>query len=142
MWITFGNSNLTIVKLKVIVPILNSHSNNLMASIPEKIKELREEAGMTLTQLAERSGLSLAYISKLESGGYQDLSLTSSKSLSKGLGLTLKDFLQRMGFLDNNRERPSLKLLAEALRSNGYSNELAEKVISYARFIKEHPGDK
>ncbi|HRH33312.1 MAG TPA: helix-turn-helix domain-containing protein [bacterium] len=142
MWITFGNLNLTIVKLKVIVPVLNSHSNNLMASIPEKIKELREEAGMTLTQLAERSGLSLAYISKLESGGYQDLSLTSSKSLSKGLGLTLKDFLQRMGFLDNNRERPSLKLLAEALRSNGYSNELAEKVISYARFIKEHPGDK
>ncbi len=113
-----------------------------MSDIAQKIKKLREEAGLTLTELARQAELSLAYISKLENGEYQDLSLTSSKSLAKGLGLSLKSFLDRMGFLDNNHERPSLQLLAQALRTNGYSNKQAEAVIEYARYIKKPAVDR
>lgn len=109
-----------------------------------KIKLLRKEAGLSLTELAQKAELSLGYVSRLESGSYRDLSLTTSKSLAKALGLTLKDFLKKLGFLDNTQSRPSLELLTQALRNNGYSNEQAEMVINYARFLRkqEPEGDK
>lgn len=108
-----------------------------MENIAKKIMDLRQEAGFTLTQLAEKAGLSLAFISKLESGDYHDLSISSSKSLAKGLGLNLRDFLSRMGFFDENNNRSSLQLINQALRSDGYSNKQAEKVILYARFLRD-----
>lgn len=93
-------------------------------------------SGLTATQLAERSGLSLAYISKLEGGEFKSLSLTSCKALAEGLGLALRDFLEGVGFLDNNPESPSFQLLTNALRKSGYTTEQAATVVKYAEFIK------
>lgn len=96
----------------------------------------RHEAGLTAKQLAERSGLSTAFISRIESGDYKSMSLPTVKALAEGLGLSLHALLEAMNML-NSTERPSLKLISQSLRHLGYSNAQAEDVIRYARFIKE-----
>jgi transcriptional regulator with XRE-family HTH domain len=110
--------------------------------IAKKIKKMREQAGISATQLAARSGLSLAYISKLEGGEYKSLSLTSSKSLAEGLGLALRDFLETIGFLDNKSDSPSYQLLTHALRKSGYSTDQTATILKYAEFIKSQSVEK
>lgn len=104
--------------------------------IAKSMRKLREEAGLTATQLSNRSGLSLAYISKLEGGEYKSLSLASCKALAEGLGFALRDFLEKVGFLDNKSDSPSFQLLTHALRKSGYTTEQADTVVKYAEFIK------
>jgi len=107
-----------------------------MLEIAKTIKKLRSQMGLTAAQLAEKSGLSAGYISKLESGEYETLTLTTSKSLADGLGLTLKSFLEALGFLQD-RERPSFNLVTSALRSNGYGPEEIKKIAEYAELLKQ-----
>ena len=104
--------------------------------IAQFIAEKRVQAGLSARELAERSGLSPAYISRLENGEYKSLSLPTVKALADGLGLTLRAFLEEAGLL-NNEERPSYKLITQSLRHLGYSDAEAEDVIRYARYRKE-----
>jgi transcriptional regulator with XRE-family HTH domain len=110
--------------------------NSSLTNLAHLIASKRKEAGLTSKQLAERSGLSPAYISRLEKGDYPSPSLPSIKALADGLGLTLQAFLQEAGLL-NNAERPSYKLITQSLRHMGYSDEQAEDVVRYARYVKE-----
>ena len=105
--------------------------------IADFIARKRKEAGFTSKELADRSGLSPAYISRIENGEYKSLSLPTAKSLAEGFGLKLRDFLQEAGLL-NNEERPSYKLITQSLRHMGYSDKEAEEVIRYARYVKDH----
>lgn len=105
-------------------------------SISQKIKELRMEAGLSKSKLAEQAELSIGYISKLEDGSYVSLSLKSCRGLADGLGMTLKDFLDKLGFLDKS-DSPTLEMVNQALRANNYTPGQAEKILSYARFIKK-----
>ena len=91
---------------------------------------------MTGKQLAERSGLSAAYISRLEKGEYPSPSLPSIKALADGLGLSLQAFLQEAGLI-SNAERPSYKLITQSLRHMGYSDNEAEDVVRYARYVRD-----
>lgn len=104
-------------------------------SLADFVASKRKEAGLTSKQLAGLSGLSPAYISRLENGEYPSPSLPSIKALAEGLGLTLQAFLQGAGLI-NNTERPSFKLITQSLRSMGYSNTEAEDVIRYARYVR------
>jgi len=42
-----------------------------LASFGERLRELRLQRGLTLKELADQSGLSKAFLSRLESGGRQ-----------------------------------------------------------------------
>jgi len=107
-----------------------------MKKMNQQIKKLREEASLTPTQLAERSNLSLAFISKLEGGGYKSLSLRTCKKLAEGLGLSLRDFLNSIGFLNSNNEQPSLQLVNQALRGIGYTSEQVDEIMRYAEYLR------
>ena len=50
-----------------------------------RIREIREEQGMTQLQLAERSGLSVGYICHLENGSRNNPSLKTMSSIAKVL---------------------------------------------------------
>ena len=50
-----------------------------------RIREIREEQGMTQSQLAERSGLSVGYICHLENGSRNNPSLKTMSSIAKVL---------------------------------------------------------
>ncbi|MFH1175710.1 MAG: helix-turn-helix domain-containing protein [bacterium] len=113
-----------------------------MINIADKIRELREQAGLSPKELADRSELSPAYISKLENGEYKSLSLTTSKQLADGLSLSLRGFLEEIDFLTSNQNRPSFKLVSQALRKIGYTEKQAREVENYAKYIKlDRSGD-
>lgn len=60
--------------------------------IAERLTELREQQGLSMRKLAERSGLSQAFISSIEAGRKQP-TLDSLTKLSFGLGITLIELL-------------------------------------------------
>lgn len=105
------------------------------------IKKLREDAGLTATDLAEKSSLSQAYISKLESGQNENLTLKTSKLLAEALGLSLRNFLEKIGYADERSSRPSWELVSQALRGNGCSVEMAKEIVNYARYKMESTQD-
>lgn len=117
-----------------------------MRTLAAIIQELREEADLSLSELHRRSGLSLAYISKLESGQYDKLALKlkTAKALATGLGISLRQFFERIGVMEgaHQKQLPSTYLLKTALRSKGgLSNKQAEDVLKYVDFIKNSRRD-
>jgi|GEM_PF-1027293 len=61
-------------------------------SLGEKVKEKRENRGMTQKQLAQASGISQATISRLESGRVKELKSQALRRLADALGVTM-DYL-------------------------------------------------
>ena len=59
-----------------------------------KIKELREAAGMTITELAKLSGLSRAYVSQVESGKSSNPSINSLRGIALALKCDIVDFVE------------------------------------------------
>jgi transcriptional regulator with XRE-family HTH domain len=108
-----------------------------MNTIAREIKKLREQSGLTASGLAEKSDLSPAYISKLEDGQYKSLSLTTCKSLARGFGISLRDFLESINFLENNKNRPSSEMISKSLRANGYTSSEIVKIMEYADFLRK-----
>jgi len=107
-----------------------------MQNIHESIKAIRLGVGMTQSDLAKRAGVSIGYISKLEAGVYNTLSVDKSQQLAKGFGLTFKDFLERLGLLEGNPATPHTNsALSLALRQRDFSDAQIQKVISYVDFL-------
>jgi len=109
-----------------------------MRNFGQKLKKLREEAGITPTQLADDSNLSLAYVSKLESGKSTSPSIRVCKSLADGLGMTLHDFLDKVGLTRVKKNgRPSSEIIKHAFRSQGFTPAQIEEIVKYAKFIRQ-----
>src|SRR5829696_7269800 len=60
-------------------------------TLGERVRELRRRRGLTLEELAERSGVSRAMISKVERGEKNPTLVVAAK-LAEGLGITLSEF--------------------------------------------------
>jgi len=58
-----------------------------------RIKEIREQVGMTQAELSEKSGLSQEHISRIENGKFTPNVKTADK-LAEALGVTLMDILK------------------------------------------------
>jgi transcriptional regulator with XRE-family HTH domain len=66
--------------------------NDVLTSLSESLREERVRAGFTLEELAQRSELSTAHLSRLESGDRQP-SVAALISLSRALGVPLSTLL-------------------------------------------------
>jgi len=62
-----------------------------------KIRELREEMGLSQKALAARSGVSQGYLSQLETGEVLHPSLRVAEQLAVGLGIPFCALLERLG---------------------------------------------
>lgn len=105
-------------------------------NIASAIRKVRESEGLSASELAQRSGLSQAYISKLEDGKYEAPSIKTCRALAQGLGLTLRDFLDKIGMFDNSHNTNGPQLIGSALRSNGYNEEQVKMILAYADYLK------
>lgn len=105
--------------------------NNNLGDI---IKKLREGLGLTPKQLAEKSGFTLSYIFRLEANEYKNISLITSRKLADALNLSLSDFLGEIGFLEKNEESPTMKMVVQAFRKNGFSEKNIKEIVEYAEF--------
>ena len=74
-----------------------------LSSLAESLREERTRAGLTLEQLAQRSDLSTAHLSRLESGDRQP-SVAALISLSRALGVSMSTLLgERRGVAGHRR---------------------------------------
>ena len=76
-------------------------------SFGERLRRLREAAGLTQEQLAERAGLSSNAIAALESGRRQRPYSSTMQALSDALGLSEEERTQLVGVLP--RQSPLLQ---------------------------------
>jgi transcriptional regulator with XRE-family HTH domain len=58
-------------------------------TIGERLKRLRELAGLSQNELAKRAGIHHPTISALESGRQRDLTVSVAKKLARALGVSL-----------------------------------------------------
>lgn len=109
---------------------------NTMKNLDTKLKELRLEAGLSQQELARRSGISVAFISKLESGTYSSLGLDKCHQLSVGLGLTLRDFLEGIGLLEDTSTPKTVESLMYALRKEkNLTRQQVKQAIEFVDFM-------
>lgn len=72
--------------------------NNIFA---KKLRELRRSKGLTQEKLAEVSDIDYKYLQKLESSNPSSPTLSVLEKLSRGLGITLTEFIK---FIEEGRE--------------------------------------
>lgn len=68
--------------------------NNLESAIGHEVRSLRKKLGITITDLASASNISLGMLSKIENGNISP-SLTTLQALARALGVPLTDFFRR-----------------------------------------------
>jgi transcriptional regulator with XRE-family HTH domain len=64
-----------------------------LMKIGEIIKKRRKSTGLTQAELAEKSNLTQAKISQIESGASDNVTIGNLRNLAKALGCTLIDLL-------------------------------------------------
>lgn len=105
-----------------------------MTNLKKSIKELREQVQLSQHELARRSEISVSYISKLEAGEVQTLSIDKCKQLANGLGLTMRDFLAFVGLLDDDSTPNANQMLVGALRQRKLTQSEINEIVSYVDF--------
>ncbi|MCD1261826.1 helix-turn-helix transcriptional regulator [Paenibacillus athensensis] len=74
----------------------------------DQLRDLRKHRGFTVRELSERSGVSHAYISQLESGKRRIPSPDVLAKLSKGLNIPYAELMRVAGYLEPpTREEPT-----------------------------------
>ncbi|EGL16869.1 MULTISPECIES: helix-turn-helix transcriptional regulator [Paenibacillus] len=103
----------------------------------DKLKDLRKLKGYTIRELADRSGVSAAYISQLENGNRNIPSPDVLMKLSEGLNIPYAELMKIAGYLDEP-ESGGDKLKAPVnLRRFLHDNELIFDGIELTEQDKE-----
>jgi transcriptional regulator with XRE-family HTH domain len=107
-----------------------------MKHLDTRLKKLRLEAGLSQQELGRRSQVSVAFISKLESGTYSSLGLDKCHQLAVGLGLTLHDFLAGIGMLEDTSTPKTVEALMFAMRKEKkLTSQQTQQAIEYIDFL-------
>lgn len=75
----------------------NDRSEVMLDVISRMIRDRRKSLGLTIEELAEKSGSSYSFISRIERGEVDNLKLKKLNDIANALGLKLADF-----FVDTN----------------------------------------
>ena len=111
---------------------------NIKLTIPERLKDLRIERGLTLEQLSEATGISRAALGKYEADDFKDISPFSIAALAKFYGVSA-DYL--MG-LTETKNHPNTELEAlhlgdgaiEVLKGGQFNHRLLSELICHKDF--------
>ena len=111
---------------------------NIKLTIPERLKDLRTERGLTLEQLSEATGISRAALGKYEADDFKDISPFSIAALAKFYGVSA-DYL--MG-LTETKNHPNTELEAlhlgdgaiEVLKDGQFNHRLLSELICHKDF--------
>ena len=82
-------------------------SEQIKDFLAERVRERRQQAGLSQDALAEKSGLSMAYISEIERKATNP-SLTTLAKLAEGLGLSVAELLDQEDYLDSGERTKEL----------------------------------
>jgi transcriptional regulator with XRE-family HTH domain len=85
------------------------------STIGERLKKLRVERGFSQASLAERAGVSVDLVSKLEQGVRQSARVTSLRGLAQALGVSMSELLDKRPRLDSPAAAANLLAIRDAL---------------------------
>jgi transcriptional regulator with XRE-family HTH domain len=86
-----------------------------------KLRDLRKLKGFTIRELADRSGVSAAYISQLENGNRGIPSPDVLMKFSEGLNISYSELMQIAGYLESQTD-----------------HEVRSSPVNLRRFIREN----
>lgn len=102
------------------------------------LKDQRQQAQLSLRQLAERSGISNPYLSQIERG-LKKPSAEILQALAKGLRISAEQLYVQAGFLDEAGETETLIDTRVAIKSDPLLSDKQRKVLLdlYASFTED-----
>jgi len=107
-------------------------------ALAEKVRVKRDELGMTQAELAKKSGLTQATISRIENEEVQQLKSDALKALAQALGVTT-DFLsgvkQRMDFDDALKADENAKIIFRGYENLNQENK--KRIKAFVQFLVE-----
>ena len=111
---------------------------NIKLTIPERLKDLRTECGLTLEQLSEATGISRAALGKYEADDFKDISPFSIAALAKFYRVSA-DYLMGLTEIKNhsNTELDALNLgddAIEVLKTGQFNHRLLSELICHKDF--------
>ena len=107
-------------------------------TVPERLKDLRAERGLTLEQLAEESGLSKSALGNYEVDDYKDISPFAIVTLAKFYGVS-SDYLLGLTETKNHPNTALTELhlgdeMIELLKSEVLNNRLLGELVTHPGF--------
>ena len=107
-------------------------------ALDEKVRVKREELGMTQAELARKSGLTQATISRIENREVKQLKSNALKALARALGVTT-DFLsgvkQKVDFDDALKADENAKIIFRGYENLNQENK--ERLKAFVQFLVE-----
>lgn len=107
---------------------------DLAKQLGKRIKQIRKAARLTQERLAEKAGLSVEYISRIERGVGRP-SFKTLATLAKVFNVSVKDFFDFKGpilFKDKKQEVKHKKEYVEAILSELKEMEVKELMVIYS----------
>jgi len=101
---------------------------------------LRQQAGLSMSELAEASGIDKASVSRIERGEFQKPKEETLTAIAKTLGVDPTDLLSAAGYA-NPSTLPSFRPYLRTKYGHLPPNKLAELEAIFRRIADEQPND-
>jgi transcriptional regulator with XRE-family HTH domain len=115
-----------------------------LVALGELIRSQRQQAQLTLRELAARANVSNPYLSQIERGLHEP-SVRVLKAIANALELSAEALLVQAGLLEDGGDlpKPELPTVVEAVRADPRLNEDQRRALLsvYQSFLDERPED-
>ncbi|MHA6252382.1 helix-turn-helix domain-containing protein [Oceanobacillus sp. CAU 1775] len=103
----------------------------------ERIKELRQEQDMTISDLAEKAGVAKSYLSSIERNKQTNPSIQFIEKVSEALGISMNDILYHQDDIEiADLDKEWLEIVMEAMES-GVSKKDFKEYLEFNKWKKE-----
>ncbi len=99
---------------------------DVIRAIGHRISHVRKQVGMTQADLARKAGVSLKFMSMMESGA--NVSLKTLLSVTDALGMDLKDILKIKGLPKGGRGKRGTPITSDDLLQDPSAKELVRRI--------------
>lgn len=108
-----------------------------MDLLGERIKVLRKEKDMTISELAERAGIAKSYLSSIERNKQTNPSIQFIEKVSEALGVSVNDLLYDSDEIElDDLDNEWLEIVMEAMQS-GVSKRQFKEYLEFNKWRKE-----
>jgi len=106
------------------------------AKIGKYLKYQRKKNDLTLYEMSKSSGLSSAFLLKLERGDYKDVKFDVMQKISKSLGTDIISFLYKCKIISTHKKLPALRYyLKEKYQFPKNAINETREFIKYMKFV-------
>ena len=108
-----------------------------MDLLGERIKALRKEQQLTISELAEKAGVAKSYLSSIERNMQTNPSIQFIEKISEALGVPLNDIIYDSDEIEiDDLDNEWLEIVLEAMQS-GVSKEQFKEYLEFNKWRKE-----